>query len=477
MRYLPSRLAACVVLFALSPTSSAWAQAKAGFIDPSGKFVALIDDPNTVFAGPCKLDRCRFIRDGKQGYLNREAKWVIAPQFETAEDFSDGVAWAKRPGEKWGLIGLQGEQLIPAQYEWAEKYLDGVGFVSADGALFQAIDKQGKALSAPILRGDMKRYEYESGLLVIPEAEGSGLKDLFGRIKIKPNKKLTMYNSMRFGRILVRDTKSNLFGFMDENGKMIIKCEYLTATDFMRDRPSNTIYSIVQNKKGHVGVIDPKGAFIIKMTEWIDGKRVNEIGAFNEGLAPFAVNNKDSKFPWMQDWGYLDLTGKVVIPAQYAWTDRFEDGMGLVSNHVRRRMVFSSEIKRRSEKYNQEPMWGFVNRQGQLTIPIEYDTYALERFRDQPFVQVKKKGVRSYLGKDGKPFFSPETKVQGRWLADNRIRYCENAQVNGRMDQRCGYLDATGAVALQPIYSHTEEFSEGVAYVKEKLVPPVRPTK
>jgi len=45
--------------------------------------------------------------DKEWGYINTEGKWVINPQFEHVNDFSEGLAAVEKDGE-WGFIDKQG---------------------------------------------------------------------------------------------------------------------------------------------------------------------------------------------------------------------------------------------------------------------------------------------------------------------------------------------------------------------------------
>ncbi len=63
-------------------------------------------------------------------------------------------------------------------------------------------------------------------------------------------------------------------------------------------------------------------------------------------LESFKENNK---------YGYK-ANGKIVIPAQYDGADEFREGLAFVS---------------KNEK------WGFINQQGEVVIPLQYDWYIL----------------------------------------------------------------------------------------------------
>ncbi len=54
----------------------------------------------------------------KWGYIDRDGKTVIPPQFEFAEEFSEGLALVQLNG-KWGFIDASGTLVIDARYSSA----------------------------------------------------------------------------------------------------------------------------------------------------------------------------------------------------------------------------------------------------------------------------------------------------------------------------------------------------------------------
>lgn len=55
-------------------------------------------------------------KGGKWGFVDKEGKTVIEPQFEEAKSFSNGYAAVKKDG-KWGFINKEGEIVIETQFD------------------------------------------------------------------------------------------------------------------------------------------------------------------------------------------------------------------------------------------------------------------------------------------------------------------------------------------------------------------------
>jgi len=79
---------------------------------------------------------------GKIGFIDRDGKMVIEPQFEDAIHFQDGVASVKAGG-KWGYIDPSGKWVIPPRYDEARTFYQGLGTVRL-GSKWGYINREGK---------------------------------------------------------------------------------------------------------------------------------------------------------------------------------------------------------------------------------------------------------------------------------------------------------------------------------------------
>jgi hypothetical protein len=95
---------------------------------------------NSIISVPVKAGN-------KWGYIDKAGKYVISPQFDDANRFSDGLAPVKLGG-KYGYIDKTGKYVINAQFDFAGLFSDGIAPVELGGK-WGFIDKTGKYLISP----------------------------------------------------------------------------------------------------------------------------------------------------------------------------------------------------------------------------------------------------------------------------------------------------------------------------------------
>lgn len=79
----------------------------------------------------------------KIGFRGKKGPFEIAPKFDSAEAFSEGLSKVK-VAEKFGYINTKGELIIPAAFKSATDFSDGLAAVSTNGETWGYIDKTGK---------------------------------------------------------------------------------------------------------------------------------------------------------------------------------------------------------------------------------------------------------------------------------------------------------------------------------------------
>jgi len=209
-------------------------------------------------------------RNKKMSYVNREGKVVIPLKFGWAENFTGNLARVTENG-KYGFIDRTGHYVIPPLYEDIEKFSEGLAAVKINGK-WGFINEKGE-------------------MVIMPQ---------FNYVK-----------SFKNGRAFI--LKDGWLGIINKEGEIIR--EIMASREFqdLNLNEDDPLYK----KYGLYKLVTTYYCDYIDMNRYIDKEgRVfpgnDYYGAleFSDGLA--AVCHKKT-----EKWGYMDPTGKIVIPPQF----------------------------------------------------------------------------------------------------------------------------------------------------------------
>jgi WG containing repeat len=166
------------------------------------------------------------------------------------------------------------------------------------------------------------------------------------------------------------------------------------------------------------GFIDRTGKIVIPLqSHWFAA------GKFSEGLAKVAVKWK---------YGFIDTTGRLVIIPQYDTTGDFSEGLAMVA-------VGDN--------------FGFIDRTGKIVIELTYES----AFN---FVEglawVKRGEWQGFIDRQGKDVI---------WKHHALIQRFSEGLVAAKFVRKWGFLDKSGEVAITPQFDLAQTFSEGLAMV------------
>jgi hypothetical protein len=292
----------------------------------------------------------------KWGYIDKTGRVIIPCQFDSAANFSEGLA-AVKIKEKIGYIDVTGKFVIPPQFVSGFPFSSGLALVvissSGDGVIrmnrLGYVDRSGQVvihlkdpLDSKSLRvfyqdGDLTctegmvrvehhdkvgfmdktgrqivspRYDdaglYSEGLAAVKLGDKYGYVDRSGKMVIP----LQFGEAGPFSEGLAGVKLGDTYGYVDRSGKMVIPCQFSEAASFSEGL---ALVALNENKRGY---IDKTGRLVITGVESAWAR------AFSEGLA--AVRGKNGKY------GFIDKTGKFVIPPQFARVGDFSEGLAAV---------------------------------------------------------------------------------------------------------------------------------------------------
>lgn len=306
---------------------------KWGYIDQTGKLIidCLFDYTSFFSDGITEVQN-----DGKWGFIDKTGKIIIDCQFEETRSFStNGLAMVKKDG-KWGFINKTGKMVISNKYDDASSFYDsGLAVVEKDGKKF-CIDESGKTMPF-----DEVRESSKNGLAAVRKGNKWGF--------INQNRKLVIDCQFDGATNFSDDglagvNKEGKRGYIDQTGKVVIDLQFEQVWEFYKG------YGTVL-KGGKLGVVDRTGRVIVDYL-------YDAISFFPaEGLTPVKKNGK---------WGFVDITGKLVADCQFDKVEYFRDGLCAVM---------------KGDK------WGYIDETGSIAIGIQFD-YA--GFTNKGIVNVEK---------------------------------------------------------------------------------------
>jgi hypothetical protein len=190
--------------------------------------------------------------------------------------FSEGLAAVKVNGKN-GFINKRGEMIIPPAFDRAchvSEFSDGLApvYTTVNDGPAGYIDPTGK--------------------MVIPA-------------------KYTFVGKFSEGLAMVRPLGSTAYGYINKKGEWVIEPQFDMSLGFHEG-----VATVKErNADGSVsfGIIDKTGKKIAQHMNY------NFVGIFREGLAAFETKDLT--------WGYIDRSGREVIPARYASSKFFVNGL------------------------------------------------------------------------------------------------------------------------------------------------------
>jgi len=202
------------------------------------------------------------------------------------------------------------------------------------------------------------------------------------------------------------------WGYINKNGQLAIECKYDNTRDF-----SEGLAGV--NYKGRWGFISTDGS------KKIDFK-YRSVFPFKEGIA--RVQNFDKLY------GYIDQSGKEVIPPQFIEAYDLEDGL----------------IKL---KTNQG--FNFIDIKGDTLL--DQDITRVNNFKDG-YAIVKDFGKETLLDVNGKLLFDYKY---------DKVYTPQNNRIKVRLEKKYGYLSLKGNKLIPIEYDKLSAFQDGIAAAKK----------
>jgi len=233
--------------------------------------------------------------DGNWGAIDSAGTWVVTPQFSELGELRDGLTAAQKDG-LYGFIDEKGEVVLDFQYQYALDFDNGACAIFQDEFVY-FIDKKGNKISDSYIR--MFGPDEECLMHVVKDEKWGLIKPdgtfLLPIIYDLPKAMGQVLQTIERGRIPVK--KGALLGYANYKGEEIVTPKYSTIDPYCEDLSL-------------VSVLDPK---------------LNADNTIEDIEATGSISG-------VFNFGFIDASGKEIVPTKYILARRFEYGLAFVKN-------------------------------------------------------------------------------------------------------------------------------------------------
>ena len=240
------------------------------------------------------------------------------------------------------------------------------------------------------------------------------------------------------GLAAVRDEKNDM-GYVNRKGEPVI------PTQFEEAEPFSDGLAVVKKTDGTYAYIDKTGKIAI------DASQYSSVLPFYEGLAMVRSRNTHKA-------GFIDKTGKEVIPCQYRWAGYFRNGVTYASDAEGKNWLIDKTGKKLK-----------LIAEGNYLVYVDDDmsnpnqqkngVAIVEDIVDLP--NGEHDHVRRYFDETGE--LSYETYLLKAGLSEGLAPYRDEKT------KKYGYVNESGAWVIAPAFDVAEKFEDGYAVVQNEI--------
>lgn len=363
--------------------------------------------------------------------LGKGNKWIF-------EQFINGICWFSDPEiNNYGFINNKGKVIVQA-FTWRiQEFSEGLcAFCDNKTDLWGYINTEGKVVIPPTF---FWAENFHNGVAVATSKTtyGNGFINKNGEFIVSPDyEELPEYSDwMEVSKLVeTEDDMYMLYGIVSK-GKIIIDIQYKWLSYFSEEG-----LACARNEDDQYGFIDKTGKTVIPF-------QYTAAGAFSEGLA--YVRNSEGKC------GYIDKTGKTVIPFMFDGTRGFSEGLAA---------TYTGKFGK-----DEEPLYGYINKKGEFVIPMKYPNAGY--FEDGiAFFGAEFSHQYGMLDKTGKVLI--EKKCEEFDYQDGLVKYRIYDYYEDVVADRYGFIDKNGKdLASDFVYTYMGDFKEGLSTYMKQLDP------
>ena len=248
------------------------------------------------------------------------------------------------------------------------------------------------------------------------------------------------------------------WGFIDKSGNEVVPLKYDWAGSFSEGLAMVKL-------DGRWSFIDKLGNEILQLS---NGEGEN----FSEGLAMVGSRGIVSFGYYFDQYGFVDRLGNEVVPLKYSSASSFREGFAHVSNFGSHGFIDKSGNTVVPLKYdsagsfseglapvNLDGRWGFIDMSGNEVVPLKYDDVW---YFSEGFAPVKLNDRWGFIDRSGNEVLQQLEYDEVLPFSEGfaRVRLTDNYN-----EDKYGFIDKSGKLAVPLKYDWAGSFSEGLAVV------------
>ena len=310
--------------------------------------------------------------------------------------------------------------------------------VSPQGQLLASTPPRDRTCMAAWRRNHGIPHPLPEALFTIDEDGREGMIDAKGDVVIPP-----CFDGIDdFSGGLARFERDNLWGYVNAAGDVVIPPKYPWAEAFHDGLAWVQMKGHALEADARWGVIDTTGRTVIRPTYTQMTSDNGEMEAFHNGLAMVQSLGKSD----MGLYGYVDRTGRMVIPPRFTLASPFSEGIAAATE----------------SGFRGVQQWGFIDRSGKWLIQPKF-SWASEFVNGLAAVTLD--GRCGYIDHAGKMVVVPPTPAGEKDCATVWGDFHDGLS-RWRFGGKYGFIDRYGRTVIAPKFDLTFGFSEGLAAVK-----------
>lgn len=425
----------------------------------------------------------------KWGYIDSKGVFIIKPEYKSARDFQDnGIAIVEKEN-LYGLIDLSGKYIIEPKYETINEFSEGRATVlHREG--FKVIDENGKEITNKAY-SYIGTYKNGRAMFSIEDSQGNwkyGFLDRTGKEVIPAiyqsvndfnNGKAVVnvndseyrligingetLNTYRYsfvgnigdGLLPFREKNESKYGFINENGNIVIAPQYTGAQSFKEER---AVINVGEDFTNQYGLIDKTGKIIIKPI-------YNDILQIGEKRIAVGESIDKDKSYMGSKYAIADTNGNFLIGFIYSQVSEYKDGLASVYDDKNTFFIDTSG----------KPAPNLPIVEGNGSMSIEGDIVKVNV--DLRTLYLNKNGTLVYKQNTTIPLNDKYSVIEEKYKPNKdylvyypRIEGMENNQVQSNVNEKLKEMSQVKEISedTQLDYSYTGDFS--IEFFKKNLL-------